>query len=217
MSHWAIEPSLVFAASPVVPVMVINKVEEALPMAQALSQGGINVFEITLRTNAALEAIRTISTAMPEAMVGAGTVINEAQYDAAVAAGVKFVISPGITTGLLEHASKGVAPLIPGCATPSEVMTALAHGYDHLKFFPAEVNGGVKALKAISAPLPQVRFCPTGGISPANMNDYLALNCVATIGGSWMLPADLVKAGNWQAITQLSAEAIALSKGQQTA
>ncbi|KEQ16993.1 bifunctional 4-hydroxy-2-oxoglutarate aldolase/2-dehydro-3-deoxy-phosphogluconate aldolase [Endozoicomonas numazuensis] len=217
MSNWAIEPSLVFSSSPVVPVMVIDKVEDALPMAQALSEGGIKVFEITLRTDAALDAIRTISNTMPDAMVGAGTVINEAQYDAAVAAGARFVISPGITTGLLEHARQGTAPLIPGCATPSEVMTALAHGYDHLKFFPAEVNGGVKALKAISAPLPQIRFCPTGGISPVNMNDYLALACVATIGGSWMLPADLIKAGDWSSITQLSAEAVAMAKGLQTA
>jgi 2-dehydro-3-deoxyphosphogluconate aldolase/(4S)-4-hydroxy-2-oxoglutarate aldolase len=212
MSHWVIEPAKVFAASPVVPVMVIDRVEDAVPTARALSEGGITVFEVTLRTEAALSAIKAISEAMPDALVGAGTVINEAQYVAAVAAGAKFIISPGMTSGLLEHAQKGSVPLIPGCATPSEVMTALACGYDHLKFFPAEVNGGVKALKAISASLPQIRFCPTGGISPSNMKDYLALNCVATVGGSWMLPAALINVGNWQEITRLSAEAIGLAK-----
>ncbi|KEI72521.1 bifunctional 4-hydroxy-2-oxoglutarate aldolase/2-dehydro-3-deoxy-phosphogluconate aldolase [Endozoicomonas elysicola] len=210
MSQWATQPAAVFAASPIVPVMVIDHIEDAVPMAQALSEGGIKVFEITLRTDAALEAIRQIAEAMPDAMVGAGTVINASQYDAAVAAGARFVISPGMTPELLAHASQSSAPLIPGCATPSEVMQALSHGYDHLKFFPAEVNGGVKALKAISAPLPQVRFCPTGGIGPDNIKEYLALSCVATIGGSWMLPADVVAARNWPEISRLAAEAVAL-------
>lgn len=211
MNQWQVKPSDVFSASPVVPVMVIERPEDALPMAKALSVGGINVFEITLRTEAALDAIRLISETMPDAMVGAGTVIDEAQYDAAVTAGAKFVISPGMTEALLKHAKTQSAPLIPGCATASEVMLALSHGYDHLKFFPAEANGGVKVLKAISAPLSTVRFCPTGGISTANMRDYLALNCVSTIGGSWMLPAGLIAAGEWSEITRLSAEAVALA------
>lgn len=178
-------------------------------MAQALSEGGIKVFEITLRTDAALEAVRQIAEAMPDAMVGAGTVINASQYDAAVAAGARFVISPGMTPELLAHASQSSAPLIPGCATPSEAMQALSHGYDHLKFFPAEVNVGVKVLKAISAPLPQVRFCPTGG-SGLIIKEYLALSCVATMGGSRMLPADIVAARNWSEISRLAAEAVAL-------
>ena len=211
MSQWTIHPSDVFAASPVVPVMVIEYVEDAVPMACALSEGGINVFEITLRTDAALEAIRQIKEAMPDTMVGAGTVINPVQYDAAVAAGAKFVISPGLTVELLAHAKNCSVPLIPGCATPSEVMQALSLDYDHLKFFPAEVNGGVKALKAISAPLPQVRFCPTGGIGPDNLKDYLSLSYVATIGGSWMVPQDLVVSRNWKAITRLAAEAVAMT------
>ncbi len=179
---WNIQPSEVFAESPIVPVMVIKHLEDALPMARALAAGGIRVFEITLRTPVALEAIRQISEAMPEALVGAGTVINTEQYDQAVAAGAKFVISPGYSPNLLRHALSGEAPLIPGVATPSEIITALELGYDHLKFFPAEINGGAKALKAIAAPLPQVQFCPTGGVNPDNAGSYLSLDCVATVG-----------------------------------
>lgn len=210
MHNWNVSPAEVFAASPLVPVMVITDLEQAVPMAEALQAGGISVFEITLRTPVALAAIERIARAMPEAMVGAGTVINAAQYDAAVAAGARFVISPGMTPALLAHAARGSAPLIPGVATPSEVMQALEAGYDHLKFFPAEANGGTKALAAIAAPLPQVRFCPTGGIGPKNVADYLALKSVATVGGSWMLPADTVKAGDWGEVTRLSREAVAL-------
>ncbi|MGL4907369.1 MAG: bifunctional 4-hydroxy-2-oxoglutarate aldolase/2-dehydro-3-deoxy-phosphogluconate aldolase, partial [Plesiomonas sp.] len=185
-------------------------VADAVPMAKALADGGITVFEVTLRTDAALDAIRAIADAMPEAMIGAGTVINPEQYDAAVAAGAKFIISPGCTRELLDHAKQHSTPLIPGVATPSEVMQALAQGYTHLKFFPAEANGGVTALKAIAAPLPQVRFCPTGGVSPKNVHDYLSAKCVATVGGSWMLPADAIAAHDWATITRLSAEAVAL-------
>ena len=211
MKQWTLQPADVFAASPVMPVMVIERVEDALPMARALADGGINIFEVTLRTSAALKAISVIAEHMPDTIVGAGTVINETQYDAAVEAGAQFVISPGITENLLRHALLGKAPLIPGCATVSEIMTALAHGYEWLKFFPAEVNGGVKALKAISGPLPQVHFCPTGGISPANMKDYLSLSSVQTVGGSWMLPADSIKAGRWDELTRLAEEAIAIT------
>lgn len=212
MKNWKVSPVEVFAASPVVPVMVISDLEQAVPMAQALLAGGISVFEITLRTPVALAAIERIAKAMPEAMVGAGTVINAEQYDAAVAAGARFVISPGMTPALLAHAAKGTAPLIPGLATASEVMQALEAGYDHIKFFPAEANGGTKALAAITAPLSQVRVCPTGGIGPKNVADYLALKCVATVGGSWMLPADAIKAGNWDEVTRLSREAVALTQ-----
>lgn len=210
MNCWQLDPKDVFKASPVVPVMVIEKLEHALPMTQALLDGGITVFEITLRTPVALDAIRTIAAAMPEAMVGAGTVLNCEQYDAAVAAGAKFVISPGMTPELLAHAKKGLAPLIPGVSSPSEVMQALELGYQQLKFFPAEANGGAKVLAAISAPLPQVSFCPTGGISPANVDQYKSLQCVATVGGSWMLPKDLIDNGQWDKITQLSKQAVAL-------
>ncbi|TNH09258.1 bifunctional 4-hydroxy-2-oxoglutarate aldolase/2-dehydro-3-deoxy-phosphogluconate aldolase [Testudinibacter sp. TR-2022] len=206
--NWSLQPSTVFAASPVVPVMVIKHLKDALPMAQALSAGGIKVFEITLRSAVALEAIKIISEAMPEALVGAGTVISPQQYDAALAAGAKFIISPGATLSLLKHAAQGEVPLMPGTSTPSEMMTALELGYDHLKFFPAEANGGAPALKAISAPLPQLTFCPTGGISPKNVANYMALDCVATVGGSWMIPNEAIAAGNWDEVTRLTQEAV---------
>lgn len=208
---WNLSPADVFRASPVVPVMVINKVEDAVPMAKALAAGGINVFEVTLRTEVALDAIKAIHEAMPSALVGAGTVINPVQYDQAVAAGAKFVISPGHTPTLLAHAKTADIPLIPGVATPSEVMRALELGYDHLKFFPADSFGGAKALKAIAAPLPQVQFCPTGGISPSNIDQYTSLSCVATVGGSWMLPVDLIAKGDWDGITALAKKAVELA------
>nr|WP_321270400.1 bifunctional 4-hydroxy-2-oxoglutarate aldolase/2-dehydro-3-deoxy-phosphogluconate aldolase [uncultured Tolumonas sp.] len=210
--NWNLSPAAIFAASPLVPVMVIDDLNQAVPMTQALAAGGITVYEVTLRTPAALQAIKAIRKALPDALVGAGTVLNPKQYDAAVEAGAQFVISPGFTTELLVHARKQAVPLIPGVATPSEIMTAYSLGYDHLKFFPAEANGGAPALKAISAPLPQIQFCPTGGISPKNVHDYLALSCVGPVGGSWMLPADALNQGNWQRVTQLSKEAVELVK-----
>lgn len=209
--QWVLSPKAIFNASPVVPVMVIKNLEDAVPMAQALLAGGIRVFEITLRTAVALDAIKLISEAFPDAVVGAGTVINTEQYDAVVHAGAKFAISPGATEKLLEHAAKGKIALIPGTATPSDMMKALELGYDHLKFFPAEVNGGAAALKAISAPLPQLRFCPTGGISEKNVANYLALDCVATVGGSWMLPNDAIAAKDWEKITALTKQAVDLA------
>ncbi|MFH0267304.1 MULTISPECIES: bifunctional 4-hydroxy-2-oxoglutarate aldolase/2-dehydro-3-deoxy-phosphogluconate aldolase [Vibrio] len=208
--NWTISPSNVFQSSPIVPVMVIDDLDDALPMAKALADGGISIFEITLRTPVALEAINLISTAMPDALVGAGTVLNSEQYDAAVNAGAQFIISPGYSESLLKHAKQNKVALIPGVATPSEVMTALEHGYDHLKFFPAEANGGAPALKAICAPLSQVKFCPTGGINPKNVRDYRAISNVMTVGGSWMLPADKIKAKDWQGITELVKEALAI-------
>lgn len=212
MKNWKVSPAEVFSISPIVPVMVITELEQAVPMAEALLFGGISVFEITLRTPVALAAIKRIAQSIPEAMVGAGTVINTGQYDAAVAAGARFAISPGITTTLLAHAAMGSAPLIPGVATPSEVMQALEVGYDHLKFFPAEANGGTKALSAIAAPLPQVHFCPTGGVGPKNLAAYLALKCVPTVGGSWMLPSEAVSAGDWNEVIRLSQQALALAQ-----
>ncbi|OBW94111.1 bifunctional 4-hydroxy-2-oxoglutarate aldolase/2-dehydro-3-deoxy-phosphogluconate aldolase [Gallibacterium salpingitidis] len=209
---WKLQPAEVFSASPVVPVMVIKKLEDALPMAKALQAGGINVFEITLRSSVALDAIKLLSKEVPDALVGAGTVLSAEQFDQAVAAGAKFVISPGATPALLKHAAASDVALIPGTATPSEMMQALELGYDHLKFFPAEINGGAAALKAISAALPQLSFCPTGGVSPKNVASYLAVKCVKTIGGSWMIPSDAVEAGDWAKVEQLTAEAVALVK-----
>lgn len=206
--NWKLEPQKVLTASPIVPVMVIEDIEDALPMAKALSDGGINVFEITLRTDCALEAIKIISKELPNSLVGAGTVVNCEQYDQAVAAGAEFVLSPGFSMELLQHAKNSTVPFIPGVATPSEVMTAMSYGYNCLKFFPAEANGGVNTLKAISAPLPNILFCPTGGINATNAKSYLALDCVATVGGTWMLDKNAIKDKNWSLITELTSNAI---------
>ncbi|WP_188013431.1 bifunctional 4-hydroxy-2-oxoglutarate aldolase/2-dehydro-3-deoxy-phosphogluconate aldolase [Photobacterium damselae] len=209
-NNWTIAPQDVFAISPIIPVMVIERLEDAIPMAKALMEGGISIFEITLRTPVALEAMTLIANEHPQALVGAGTVLTCAQYDAAVQAGAKFAISPGMSPTLLLHAQQGTVPLIPGVATPSEIMQALDLGYDHLKFFPAEAYGGAQTLKAISAPLPQVTFCPTGGINTANVIEYKMVKSVATIGGSWMLPKDLIAQGQWEEITKLTKEAVTL-------
>ncbi|HIF9528525.1 TPA: bifunctional 4-hydroxy-2-oxoglutarate aldolase/2-dehydro-3-deoxy-phosphogluconate aldolase [Photobacterium damselae] len=209
-NNWTIAPQDVFAISPIIPVMVIERLEDAIPMAKALMEGGISIFEITLRTPVALEAMTLIANELPQALVGAGTVLTCAQYDAAVQAGAKFAISPGMSPSLLLHAQQGTVPLIPGVATPSEIMQALELGYDHLKFFPAEAYGGAQTLKAISAPLPQVTFCPTGGINTANVIEYKMVKSVATIGGSWMLPKDLIAQGQWEEITKLAKEAVTL-------
>lgn len=206
--NWIVSPQQVFASSPVVPVMVIENLDDAVPMAKALAKGGINIFEITLRTSAALEAITAIRKALPDSLVGAGTILNAQQYDDAVEAGAQFIISPGYSEVLLKHAANSSVALIPGVSTPSEIVTALEHGYDHLKFFPAEANGGAPALKAISGPLPQVTFCPTGGINLKNIADYRAIKSVATVGGSWMLPADAIKAKDWNKIEELAREAV---------
>lgn len=206
---WSLSPADVFAASPVIPVMVVEDADDAVPMARALTAGGIRVFEVTLRSSAALDAIRRIADALPGALVGAGTVLNAAQYDDAVAAGARFVLSPGQTPSLLRHAKAGPVPLIPGIATASEAMQALELGYTCLKFFPAHINGGPRALEALGGPLPQLRFCPTGGVNAANARDYLAVKSVMAVGGSWMLPAPLIAARDWDGITRLAAEAMA--------
>ncbi|MGL5040480.1 MAG: bifunctional 4-hydroxy-2-oxoglutarate aldolase/2-dehydro-3-deoxy-phosphogluconate aldolase [Aeromonas sp.] len=212
MQNWNVTPDEVFATSALIPVMVINQLDQALPMVRALQAGGISVFEIALRTPVALDAIALIRQAMPDAMVGAGTVLNAAQFDAAVAAGARFIISPGMTPALLAHGACSRTALIPGVATPSEVMQALDAGYQHVKFFPAQINGGPNGLSAIAAALPPVTFCPTGGIGLHNLADYLALECVAAVGGSWMLPADIVHSGNWQEVTRLTRASVALLK-----
>lgn len=208
--NWTISPQSVFNASPVVPVMVINKIADAIPMGQALLDGGISVFEVTLRTECALEAIRALTDTFPQAIVGAGTVLNTVQYNAAVEAGAQFIISPGFSPHLLQYAKEKTVAFIPGVATPSEMMTALEYGYTHLKFFPAEANGGAKALAAISAPLPQVTICPTGGIGVHNLDQYINLPTVGTVGGSWMLPKAAIELKDWATVTQLSKEACAL-------
>ncbi|AVE41303.1 bifunctional 4-hydroxy-2-oxoglutarate aldolase/2-dehydro-3-deoxy-phosphogluconate aldolase [Providencia stuartii] len=208
MHNWKLAAADVLNAGPVVPVIVINKLEQAVPLAKALVKGGIRVLEVTLRTECAIDAIRLIANEVPEAMIGAGTVINAQQLTAVTEAGAQFAISPGLTEELLSAATKGCIPLIPGISTVSELMLGMNYGLKEFKFFPAEANGGVKALKAIAGPFSQVKFCPTGGISPANYRDYLALKSVLCIGGSWLVPEDALESGGYQRITQLAEEAI---------
>ena len=187
-------------ASPVIPVMVINNLEHAVPLAHALVEGGLKVLEITLRTPVALEAIRSIKAEVPNAIVGAGTIINIDTLNQAIDAGSEFLVSPGVTNSLINHAIYSGVPILPGGATPSEAMKLMEKGITAMKFFPAEAAGGVPMLKSIGGPLPQITFCPTGGINPENAKQYLALNNVACIGGSWMAPANLVDAEDWDEI-----------------
>lgn len=207
--NWKMTSEEIFSQGPVVPVLVIKNVEHAVPLAKALIAGGIKVLEVTLRTDAALEVIARIAKEVPEAVIGAGTVTNREQLQQVIDAGAKFAISPGLTTDLLKAGNEGSIALIPGISSISELMTAKDLGYTHLKFFPAEASGGVKALKAIGGPCPEITFCPTGGISPSNYNDYLALSNVACCGGSWLAPEDAMENGEWDKITQLAKDAIA--------
>ncbi|WP_446810367.1 bifunctional 4-hydroxy-2-oxoglutarate aldolase/2-dehydro-3-deoxy-phosphogluconate aldolase [Methylomonas sp. 2BW1-5-20] len=202
----------VMNTSPVMPVMVINQLDQAVPLARALVEGGLKVLEITLRTPVALDAIRRIKAEVPGAIVGAGTIINIQTLHNAIEAGAEFIVSPGVTDSLLDAALASGVPILPGVITPSEVMRLMDRGITAMKFFPAEAAGGIPMLKSIGGPLPQVTFCPTGGVNPKNAVEYLALSNVACVGGSWMAPADLVDAGNWAEITRRAAEAAALKK-----
>jgi 2-dehydro-3-deoxyphosphogluconate aldolase/(4S)-4-hydroxy-2-oxoglutarate aldolase len=206
--NWKMAPGEVFAQGPVVPVMVIKDLAHAVPLARALVAGGIRVLEITLRTPVAVEAIREIARAVPEAVVGAGTVASAEDLAAVSEAGAVFAISPGLTPELLDAANQGDIGLIPGIATVSELMAGLQRGYDHFKFFPAEAAGGIPMLKAIGGPFPKVFFCPTGGIGLGNYRDYLALGNVACVGGSWVAPSEAVAQGDWGRISQLAREAV---------
>ncbi|MCH1921313.1 bifunctional 4-hydroxy-2-oxoglutarate aldolase/2-dehydro-3-deoxy-phosphogluconate aldolase [Shewanella sp. A3A] len=207
-NHWSLQPQEVFNLSPVIPVMVINKLEHAVPLAKALVAGGIKVLEVTLRTECALAAISKIAKEVPDAVVGAGTILNEAQLKQATDAGAQFAITPGATPAILAAGKAGSIPLIPGVASISEVMEGLNQGYQFFKFFPAEASGGVGALKAFGGPLAGVRFCPTGGITPENYRDYLKLSNVDCIGGSWIAPVSAMEEGDWEHITKLCQEAL---------
>jgi 2-dehydro-3-deoxyphosphogluconate aldolase/(4S)-4-hydroxy-2-oxoglutarate aldolase len=200
----------VMTTSPVMPVMVINQLDQAVPLAKALVDGGLKVLEITLRTPVALDAIRKIKAEVPGAIVGAGTIINTETLQQAIDAGAEFIVSPGVTDSVIDAAIASGVPILPGVITPSEVMKLLEKGITAMKFFPAEAAGGIPMLKSIGAPLPQVTFCPTGGVNPKNAPEYLALSNVACVGGSWMAPADLVDAGDWAEITRRAAEAAKL-------
>lgn len=196
--------------APVIPVLVIEDAGKARPLAEALVAGGLPVLEVTLRTPAALEAIRAMAE-VPGGHVGAGTLISGDDVRAAKAAGATFGVSPGATDALLQACEDEGLPLLAGAATASEAMRLLARGYDMLKFFPAEASGGAAALKALGGPLPQISFCPTGGVSPANAGDYLKLGTVPCVGGSWIAPAGLVASGDWGAIEAKAREAAGLS------
>lgn len=196
--------------APVIPVVVINDAKAAVPMARALVAGGTPAIEVTLRTPAALDAIRAIAAEVEGAMIGVGTVLTAKDLEAARRAGARFAVSPGVSPRLLDAADDSELPLLPGAATASEVMAMLERGYRHLKFFPAVPAGGHKLLGAWASPLPQVSFCPTGGISLSNASDFLKLPNVICVGGSWLTPADKLAAGDWDAIELLAREAAGL-------
>jgi 2-dehydro-3-deoxyphosphogluconate aldolase/(4S)-4-hydroxy-2-oxoglutarate aldolase len=201
------------AAYPVMPVMVIDRVEDAVPMAQALSKGGVNVYEITLRTAAALESVREISQALPDAWTGVGTLNTPDQVEEVLKAGAKFAISPGATDTLYKEAAAQGLQLLPGVMTPSDIIRALEHGINRVKFFPAVPAGGINMLKAFAGPFGDVKFCPTGGISVDTFRDFLALPNVKCVGGSWLTPSSAVKSGNWDEVTRLCVEARKMVEG----
>lgn len=200
----------ILAASPVMPVIVLDHVDDAVPLARSLVAGGIRVLEVTLRTPVALDCIRAIRAAVPDAIVGVGTITTASDLDAARAAGAAFGVSPGATPAVLARANETGMAFLPGVMTPSDVMNALAAGFDAMKLFPARQAGGIDMLKALGGPFPGVTFCPTGGIDAASAPTYLALTNVACVGGSWLAPAPLVKQGNWVEIEGLARAASAL-------
>lgn len=197
----------ILASAPVVPVVVINNLEDAAPLARALYNGGLKALEVTLRTPIAAQAVKLMKAEVPEAYVGTGTVIDKASFDASIAADADFMVSPGVSDELIELAKNSGVPFLPGAATPSEVMQLASHGFKYLKFFPAEAAGGTAMLKSIGAPLPDITFCPTGGISLETAPNYLALNNVICVGGTWMLDKKLIENKDWQAIEALARQA----------
>ncbi len=196
--------------APVVPVLIVEDLAHAAPLARALSAGGLKALEVTLRTPCALDAIRAMVEAAPDAVVGAGTLMTPEDVRNAVAAGARFGVSPGLSHKVLDAAEEAGLPMLPGVATPSEAMAGMERGLTHLKFFPAEANGGAPVLKAWASPLAGVSFCPTGGIGLGNAADYLGLPNVVCVGGSWVAPATRMAAGDWAGIEALAAEAAAL-------
>ena len=205
---------------PVIPVVVIDRLVDAVPLAEALLRGGISALEITLRTSAGLESISAMKHAFPDAIIGAGTVCSKQAYDSAADAGADFIVSPGATDTLFNAAKDHALPFLPGAVTASEVLKAIEHGYSVLKFFPAETSGGAPAINALAGPFPEVQFMPTGGITRGNLRDYLALSSVQAVGGSWLTPKQLIADQAWSAIcaeaveTVAQAEAIKTESGQ---
>jgi len=195
---------------PVVPVLIVDDLASAVPLARALVEGGLKAIEITMRTPVALDAIRAVAAEVEGAHVGAGTILNAKDFDAAAKAGSTFIVSPGVNKSVIDAAESSNVPLLPGAATASEVMVLRDAGYKVLKFFPAEQAGGAPYLKALSSPLAGTVFCPTGSVSLKNAKDYLSLPNVVCVGGSWVAPKELIAAGDWAGITKLAAEAAAL-------
>jgi 2-dehydro-3-deoxyphosphogluconate aldolase / (4S)-4-hydroxy-2-oxoglutarate aldolase len=198
--------------APVIPVVVLDDADHAVPLARALAAGGLPVVELTLRTPAALEAVGAIAKEVPEVLVGAGTVVAPEQAAAAADAGAQFLVSPGSTPALLDAMDATGLPHLPGVATVSEMLALLARGQTQMKFFPAQASGGVAFLKSVASPVPAARFCPTGGISADNAADYLALPNVGCVGGSWITPSHLLQAGDWDAVTALAHAAAGLAR-----
>jgi len=198
------------ALAPVIPVLVIDDIAHAVPLGRALVAGGLPVLEITLRTPVALQCIERMAAEIEGAVVGAGTVLTPSMRQAVADVGAKFAVSPGLIEG---EGDEGPVPLLPGIATATELMAGLARGFTRFKLFPANVVGGVEALKAFASPFAQAKFCPTGGVNAANARDYLALPNVVCVGGSWVAPADAVRAGDWGRIEALAREAAALPRG----
>ncbi|MFJ3301981.1 bifunctional 4-hydroxy-2-oxoglutarate aldolase/2-dehydro-3-deoxy-phosphogluconate aldolase [Streptomyces sp. NPDC086549] len=203
-------PSSLLDLAPVLPVVVAGDAADAVPLARALVSGGLPAIEVTLRTPAALDAVRAIAAEVPDAVVGAGTVITPAQVTECVAAGARFLVSPGWTDVLLDAMRASGLPFLPGVSTTTEVVALLERGVREMKFFPAQAAGGTAYLRSLAGPLPQARFCPTGGIGPGNAPEYLSLPNVGCVGGTWMIPADAVAARDWTRIEALAREAAGL-------
>lgn len=198
----------ILRVAPIIPVITIERVEDAVPLARALVAGGLAALEITLRTEAAPAAAAAIIKAVPDAIVGLGTVLSREDLETARDLGARFALSPGATPDLLDAAAAGGLPFIPGVQTSSEIMAALARGFDVVKFFPAVPAGGIAGLKALAGPFPQMRFCPTGGIGKSNFADWLALGNVVSVGGSWLAPPSDIRGGDWAAITARAKHAL---------
>ncbi|MVT76207.1 bifunctional 4-hydroxy-2-oxoglutarate aldolase/2-dehydro-3-deoxy-phosphogluconate aldolase [Bradyrhizobium cajani] len=202
-----------FRDATVIPVLTIERIQDAVPLARALVAGGVRTLEVTLRTPVAIEAARAMMAEVPEAAVGIGTILNPADFTRVEKLGVRFGISPGLTPDLLKAAADSALPFAPGIATASELMMALTHGFDVAKFFPAEQAGGIKGLRALGGPFPNVRFCPTGGVGEANAATWLAEPNVVAVGGSWLCPTAEIRAGNWAGITAICQRTLKALKG----
>ncbi len=204
-----LDPTPLFGGVRVIPVLTIERAATAAPLARALVAGGLEVIEVTLRTAVALDAVRAIARDVPKAVVGVGTITAPTDIEAAINAGARYLVSPGTPSALAEAFVRASVPVVPGCATVSEAMALSARGFRVLKFFPAEASGGVRWLEAVAAPLPDLRFCPTGGINLSNVGAYLALRNVVAVGGSWMVPKDAVANGDFARVQKLASDAAA--------